>query len=192
MIERKSDYKRYLKMDAFSCNVNIKKSFNNELFRYQKLMRKLEYYSNCKKDIISKILIIFMRIRYKRKSIKYGFSIPINTFGPGLNIMHRGTIVVNGNARIGENCKINADVNIGTQMGTRTETPTIGNNCYIGPGAKIFGKIKIGDNVAIGANAFVNKDFPDGVTIAGVPAKIVSNKGTWEAYKRFRQNENVN
>lgn len=77
-------------------------------------------------------------------------------------------------------------------MGTRTETPTIGNNCYIGPGAKIFGKIKIGDNVAIGANAVVNKDFPDGVTIAGVPAKIVSNKGTWEAYKRFRQNENVN
>lgn len=192
MIESKSDYKRYLKMDAFSCNVNIKKSFNNELFRYQKLMRKLEYYSNCKKDIISKILIIFMRIRYKRKSIKYGFSIPINTFGPGLNIMHRGTIVVNGNARIEENCKINADVNIGTQMGTRTETPTIGNNCYIGPGAKIFGKIKIGDNVAIGANAVVNKDFPDGVTIAGVPAKIVSNKGTWEAYKRFRQNENVN
>lgn len=192
MIESKSDYKRYLKMDAFSCNVNIKKSFNNELFRYQKLMRKLEYYSNCKKDIISKILIIFMRIRYKRKSIKYGFSIPINTFGPGLNIMHRGTIVVNGNARIGENCKINADVNIGTQMGTRTETPTIGNNCYIGPGAKIFGKIKIGDNVAIGANVVVNKDFPDGVTIAGVPAKIVSNKGTWEAYKRFRQNENVN
>ena len=192
MIESKSDYKRYLKMDAFSCNVNIKKSFNNELFRYQKLMRKLEYYSNCKKDIISKILIIFMRIRYKRKSIKYGFSIPINTFGPGLNIMHRGTIVVNGNARIGENCKISADVNIGTQMGTRTETPTIRNNCYIGPGAKIFGKIKIGDNVAIGANAVVNKDFPDGVTIAGVPAKIVSNKGTWEAYKRFRQNENVN
>lgn len=192
MIESKSDYKRYLKMDAFSCNVNIKKSFNNELFRYQKLMRKLEYYSNCKKDIISKILIIFMRIKYKRKSIKYGFSIPINTFGPGLNIMHRGTIVVNGNARIGENCKINADVNIGTQMETRTETPTIGNNCYIGPGAKIFGKIKIGDNVAIGANAVVNKDFPDGVTIAGVPAKIVSNKGTWEAYKRFRQNENVN
>ena len=192
MIESKSDYKRYLKMDAFSCNVNIKKSFNNELFRYQKLMRKLEYYSNCKKDIISKILIIFMRKRNKRKSIKYGFSIPINTFGPGLNIMHRGTIVVNGNARIGENCKINADVNIGTQMGTRTETPTIGNNCYIGPGAKIFGKIIIGDNVAIGANAVVNKDFPDGVTIAGVPAKIVSNKGTWEAYKRFRQNENVN
>lgn len=189
MIKSKADYKKYLQMDAFSCNVNIKRSFNNELFRYQKLMRKLEYYSNCKKDILSKGLILIMRIRYKRKSIKYGFSIPINTFGPGLNIMHRGTIVVNGNARIGENCKINVDVNIGTQMGTREETLTIGNNCYIGPGAKIFGKIKIGNNVAIGANAVVNKDFPDGVTIAGVPAKIVSNKGTWEAYKRFRENK---
>lgn len=58
-------------------------------------------------------------------------------------------------------------------------------------GAKIFGKIKIGDNVAIGANAVVNKDFPDGVTIAGVPAKVVSNKGTWEAYKRLREKERI-
>ena len=103
MIESKDDYKKYIEMDAFSCNVNKKRCYNNELFKYQKLMRKLEYYSNCKKDLISKVWIIIMRIRYKRKSIKYGFSIPINTFGPGLNIMHRGTIVVNGNARIGKN-----------------------------------------------------------------------------------------
>ena len=61
MIESKSDYKRYLKMDAFSCNVNIKKSFNNELFRYQKLMRKLEYYSNCK------IVILIQERRYLEK-----------------------------------------------------------------------------------------------------------------------------
>ena len=48
------------------------------------------------------------------------------------------------------------------------------------PGAlgERFPKIKIGDNVAIGANAVVNKDFGDNVTIAGVPAKVVSKKGT--------------
>ena len=45
--------------------------------------------------------------------------------------------------------------------------------------------------MAIGANAVVNKDFPDGVTIAGVPAKVVSNKGTWEAYKRLREKERI-
>lgn len=52
--------------------------------------------------------------------------------------------------------------------------PVIGDNCYIGPGAKLFGDIRIGNNVAIGANSVVNKSFEDNVTIAGVPAKIVN------------------
>lgn len=62
-------------------------------------------------------------------------------------------------------------------VGAGLESPVIGDNCYIGPGAKIYGKIVIGDNCAIGANAVVNKDFKDGnCTIAGVPAKITSYK----------------
>lgn len=42
----------------------------------------------------------------------------------------------------------------------------------------MFGKINIGDNAAIGANAVLNKDAPSGVTVAGVPAKMVSQKGS--------------
>lgn len=50
---------------------------------------------------------------------------------------------------------------------------------YIGPGAKIFGDIFIADNIAIGANAVVNKSFYESnITIAGVPAKKISNKGS--------------
>ena len=50
---------------------------------------------------------------------------------------------------------------------------------YIGPGAKIFGPIKIANNVAIGANAVVNKDcLEDNATLAGVPARVVSHKGS--------------
>lgn len=60
--------------------------------------------------------------------------------------------------------------------------PVIGDNCYVGPGAKIFGGIVLGDNIVIGANAVVNASFPNGnCTIAGVPAKIISNK-TSESY----------
>jgi len=66
-------------------------------------------------------------------------------------------------------------VNIGVFNG---KCPTIGNNVYIGPGVKIFGGIAIGDNVTIGANAVVNKDIPSNVTVAGVPAKIISEKDT--------------
>lgn len=52
--------------------------------------------------------------------------------------------------------------------------PVIGDNCYIGTGAKIFGNITIGDNVKIGANAVVNKSFGSNVTIAGIPARVVN------------------
>ena len=51
---------------------------------------------------------------------------------------------------------------------------------YIGPGAKLYGKITIGNNVAIGANAVVNKSFGSNITIAGIPAKIISNNGAKE------------
>ena len=67
--------------------------------------------------------------------------------------------------KAGSNCRIHAGVNIG-------------NNVYIGPGAKLYGKITIGDNAAIGANSVVNKDVPAGVTVAGVPAKMIKDKGT--------------
>ncbi|HMP14590.1 MAG TPA: hypothetical protein PKD70_11975, partial [Saprospiraceae bacterium] len=53
------------------------------------------------------------------------------------------------------------------------------NNVYIGPGAKIFGAIQIADNVAIGANAVVNKTFGEsGVVIGGVPAKVIGTIDT--------------
>ena len=114
-----------------------------------------------------------MRFRYL--SAKLGLTIPINVFGPGLGIMHRGTIVVTPNARIGANCKINADVQIGP--GRNGNAPTIGDNCYIGPGAKIFGDIILGNNIRIGANAVVNKSFPDdNLLLIGVPAKSVPIK----------------
>lgn len=55
----------------------------------------------------------------------------------------------------------------------------IGDNVYIGPGAILYGPIAIADNIAIGANALVNRSFvePD-ITIAGVPARQVSSRGT--------------
>lgn len=183
MIKNKEDYKFYLEADRKARNYSKKIIYIGNrkeipLYNFQRLMRKVEYYNNCKKGIFNKIILLILKYRYKSLSIKYGFSIPINTFGPGLCIAHRGTIVINGASKIGKNCRINIDVNIGTQMGENGKAPTVGDNCFIGPGAKLFGNIKIGDNVAIGANAVVNKDFGDNVTIAGVPAKVVSEKGT--------------
>jgi serine O-acetyltransferase len=110
---------------------------------------------------------------YKKIAYKLGFTIPKNTIGYGLFIAHYGTIIVNSKALIGSKCTLHACVNIGEHKGG---TPKIGNNCYIGPGAKIFGDITIGNNVTIGANSVVNKSFPDNVVIAGVPARIIKYK----------------
>jgi serine O-acetyltransferase len=147
-----------------------------EIVVFQKRLRRLELAINCSKNPIQ---ILFRKVLYRRISIKLGISISPNTFGPGLSIAHRGTIVVNGGARIGANCRLHTGVNIGTEAGKSDAAPLIGDNCYIGPGAKIFGPIEIGPNSVIGANAVVNKSFPAGSqTIAGIPATVISDKSS--------------
>ena len=66
--------------------------------------------------------------------------------------------------------------------------PRIGNNVYIGPGAVIDGDIEIADGIAIGANSFVNKSFTEPeITIAGCPAKEISDKGSQKCWLRFTE-----
>ena len=88
--------------------------------------------------------------------------------------------------KIGENCRIHAGVNIGANAG-ENEAAIIGNNVYIEPGAKIIGNINIGDNVVIGANAVVTNDVPDGVTVGGVPARIISSNDSTKHLIRATQ-----
>lgn len=95
----------------------------------------------------------------------------------GLQIHHYGNLVVNGGVRVGRNCSIHQGVNIGSNIGSDS-VPQIGNNVWIGPGAKIFGAIKIADNVCIGANTVVNKSIlQPNVTVAGNPSRIVKYTG---------------
>lgn len=95
-------------------------------------------------------------------------------FGPGLVIMHPNGIVINSEVRGGENIVIESGVVIGAaRNGIPVEAPALGNNIFIGSGAKILGGIKIGNNTKIGANAVVLKDVPDGATAVGIPAKII-------------------
>ena len=58
------------------------------------------------------------------------------------------------------------------------QTPKIGNNVWIGPGVKIYGKIILDSQIQIGANSVVNKSFKSDITIAGIPAKIIKDSGT--------------
>ncbi|MEQ9413232.1 MAG: hypothetical protein RIF39_05350 [Cyclobacteriaceae bacterium] len=121
------------------------------------------------------ILNFIVKYRYQTLSVKLGYTIPVNVVGPGLSIAHRGTIVINGNAKIGANCRLHVCVNIGAS-GKSNKAPVIGDNVYIGPGAKIFGDIIIGSNTIIGANAVINKSFETGnIAIGGVPGQSIGS-----------------
>ena len=150
----------------------------DEIYKFQRLLRHREYWNNClkNKSILHKLYYHYIVIRFHRYSLKLGISIPINVFGPGLAIVHYNAIVVSSSAKIGENCRIHACVNIGHQDGN---APKIGDNVYIGPGAKIYGDVKIADGIAIGTNSVVNKSFlQPNISIVGVPAKWISDKGS--------------
>ena len=99
--------------------------------------------------------------------------------GPGLYIGHFGGITVSGDATIGSNCNLSQSITIGVGgSGDTCDAPVIGDNVYIAPGARVFGPIRIGHNVKIGANAVVYKDIPDGAVIALDPGFcILSHKG---------------
>lgn len=183
MIKSHEEYLAYLEADRLQLRRTGTPSFYDEVWRFQRLLRKVEYLMNCRrnKSLWGKFVFKLHSIRLHRAGVQCGFDIPPNTFGPGLSIAHRGTIVVHPDARIGANCRIHVDVVIGTRPGPEELVPCLGDNCYIGPGAKIFGDIVIGDNVAIGANSVVNRSFPEGhMTIAGAPARKVSDKSSSE------------
>lgn len=187
MIETKSDLKQYLYEDEiarFGERVSyLRKVKSGAMWRFHVHLRKYEYYMNCRRDILGKSLRLYHKIMLKKLGMKLGWCIPANCTGPGLCIVHYGPVVINDNARIGSNCRIHVDVNIGANGDDAA--PTIGDNVYIAPGAKIFGDIVIASNSAIGANAVVNKSFPEkSVTLVGVPARVVSREGS----RRFIKN----
>jgi len=103
--------------------------------------------------------------------------IEINTLsiGPGLRIYHGDGIVIASGAVIGRGLTLEHQVTIGNRIGHEGELkcPTIGDNVFIGVGAKVLGDIRIGNNVRIGANAVVIHDVPDNATVVGIPGKVV-------------------
>lgn len=178
MINSYKDYMAYLEADKKALRVtsSFRDRFFHPIWKYQKLLRKLEYYMNCKKGICSKIALLCLRYKFQKESIKLGFSISPNSCEAGLELGHYGDIVINGKARIGQNCTIaGCGVLIGEDL-KNPAAPTIGDNCYIGPGVKIIGAITIAEGVTIAANAVVTKDIIEAYsTHGGIPAKKISD-----------------
>ena len=181
MIQSKADYKRYLEQDRIALYRKTKRPriAGDEIWRYEILLRKTEYYMNCHKSPVGKAISVWLHYRLRKSGMKLGgFHIPPNAFEEGLSIAHWGPIVVHPTARIGKNCRIHQCVTIGATNGI-VQAATIGDNVFIGPCTSIIGDIAIGSDIAIGANTVVTKSFEDnGITIAGTPAKKISDNNS--------------
>ena len=139
------------------------------------------------------ILLPWYYIRYQRMLTKSGASIPIATKFLGKPILPHKLygIFISAGSQIGKNCVIFHQVTIGSNtLGNSTNkgSPVIGNNCYIGAGAKIIGNIKIGNNVRIGANCIVTEDIPDNYTVVLNKPRLIKKKDNtndWIPYEEL-------
>lgn len=143
------------------------------IFHYIRHLRYVEYYQDK-----NKLTFLWHFFWYKRLGFKLRMTIYPNTLGPGFRIYHAGDFVhVGPNVRIGRNCTMLPGVVFGNKTEEPDERPVIvGDNCYFGLGAKIFGSVRIGNNVIVGANTVVTKDIPDNAIVGGVPARIIKYK----------------
>lgn len=179
-IQSKKDLKQFLKVELGIVTKYCSKWFirfcpfliYEEQIKYKfiKYLRMAEFHSN----LNHRIRGFIYRMKHYKMQVKYCLNIPMNCCDIGLNIAHVGPIIINDNCIIGKNFKVNVGVNIGNnEFKNHVECPKIGNNVYIGPGAKLYGNIVIADGCRIGANAVVNKscEIPN-VVLAGIPATI--------------------
>lgn len=107
--------------------------------------------------------------------IMTGIDLPCEVrIGRRFLIEHFGGIIISGDAVFGDDCVVRNGVTVGLRHRGVRGAPVIGDRVDIGAGAKVLGPIRIGNDVAIGANAVVIQDVPDGCLAVGVPARIIS------------------
>ncbi len=178
MITDKESLSFYLAADRFALGKTRKhpKLFSDEIWKFQILLRKCEYYKNTRTD--SSLPALIARYRFHKLSVRLGFNVPMNVVGPGMKINHRGTLIINGNSHIGKWCDMHPGVCVGDNpilggKGERiTNVPIIGDFVFLGPGAKLFGKILVGDGVRVGANAVVNNNVEKDMVVFGNPMVV--------------------
>ncbi|MGK4569184.1 serine O-acetyltransferase [Flavobacterium sp. 3HN19-14] len=178
----KADLYRHGGLSGFS---GLLKGLRKPGFRYMYLLRKTAASGKFSPSGL------FFRLMKRRYGYKYGFQIlPKTSIGEGFYIGHFGTIIINENAVIGKNCNISPGVTIGeTNRGSKKGVPVIGDKVWMGTNCVIVGNIKIGTNVLIAPNAFVNFDVPDNSLVIGNPAEVFPKENATEGYIENIRNE---
>lgn len=177
MITTREELNRVLELEAkvygyrWYYRLPVRLTEGQILYQHARRLRIAEYAMNTHKWNRHYHLLRLLRLQ-----TRYALSIPLNVMGEGFSISHLGPVIVNAGSRIGRNCRIHPGVCVGANG---AEPPRIGDNVYLGPGAKVFGDIDIADDVKIGANAVVNRScLIRGAHLVGVPATAAGDKKT--------------
>ena len=141
---------------------------------FQRLLRHGEYWEH-QRGPRAVVFAGLLRWRLHVLGEQLGYTVPRHVAGPGLSLAHKGTVVINEGASIGRNARLHHGVTIG-QIGEGF--PRLGDNVWVAAGAQILGGVTVGDGAAVGANAVVISDVPAGVTVGGVPAKVISERSS--------------
>lgn len=170
-----------------------KNLFKSDYYRNTK-GQNFKWYKKFKMNYVCKLLYWFRKVqnhpslynryRFSKIKSKHGNEISRHTtIGEGLYLGHIGPRYINSEVVIGNNCNINQNVTIGQEnRGPRKGSPIIGDMVWIGANTVIVGKIKIGNNVLIAPNTYVNFDVPDNSIVIGNPGKIIRKNNATDFY----------
>lgn len=186
MITSRSDLREYLRRDAVAHGldrVRWRDMVVRPALHFQRRLRRAEYRTNCGRGPVGRARGAMSRLVAHRHGTRLGFTVPVNVAGAGLCLPHVGTVVISRHAHIGEDCRIHAGTNIGEGQGG---APSLGDGCYVGPGAVLIGGIFLGAGCIVGANAVVTRDFGPRSVIGGVPAKLIRTaEKQWPTTRRW-------
>lgn len=145
-------------------------------FRAVTICRFGQWKMNIKSRWLRAPLSVFHRMLFRRASTLYGIELPYTVkLGRRVVFEHQGAIIIHGRAEIGDDCVIRQGVSLGNRYLDRPcEAPVLGKGVNVGAGAKLLGKVTVGDGASIGANAVVVSDVAPGTTVVGIPAKPIN------------------
>ncbi|MGY1812855.1 hypothetical protein [Blastococcus sp. SYSU D00820] len=177
MIRTKAELRLYLQADMAAHGLpgwRARYRATRRIAYFQWLLRRSEYWANCRRDPLGRLVATVLALRVKLLGERMGFSIPRDVFGPGLRLAHIGTIVVNARARAGARCTLHQGVTLGA--GPDGRAPVLGDDVYVSPNACLIGALAVGNHASVWTGAVVTKDVELYTSVAGVPARVVERR----------------